>query len=119
MKEPPLATPEHTEIEVVTGWRSVGRAGSAVRVNTKNYHYYYLCRQVENDGTSVSPSIVGNRCKVREQRRRLTPIKRNLPQAALAWFLETHDGDIISFRYQRGRVFVLRRAGKLAIPCPS
>ena len=54
MKEPPLATTEHTEIEVVTGRRSIGRAGSAVRVNTKNYHYYYFCRELRRKRVPIA-----------------------------------------------------------------
>src|ERR1700753_2512169 len=42
--EPPPAAPE----TAVTARRSIGRVHEALRVNTKNYDYYYLCAELRH-----------------------------------------------------------------------
>ena len=41
-----FAEPSNTAESAVTARRSIGRTDDAVRVNTKNYDYYYLCPEL-------------------------------------------------------------------------
>jgi transcriptional regulator with XRE-family HTH domain len=41
-----FAEPEHNPDKAVTARRSIGNLDTAIRVNTKNYDYYYLCPEL-------------------------------------------------------------------------
>jgi transcriptional regulator with XRE-family HTH domain len=49
----------------VTARRSIGRAGDAVRVNTKNYDYYYLCPELRRK--RMIPIVTRIRAKSAEE----------------------------------------------------
>jgi len=43
-----FAEPEEPQVSTVTARRSIGSIEDAVRVNTKNYDYYYLCPELRH-----------------------------------------------------------------------
>ena len=60
-----FADPNRDVEAAVTARRSIGRTGDAVRINTKNYDYYYLCPEIRRK--RMLPIVVHIRAKSAEE----------------------------------------------------